>query len=205
MTKRPAKKDLIEVFGYEPTDLTASVRSLWSLGACPFINKACTKSNHDNTVIYGTCSVTSPFGHCIICPNRLYENSYATLKRVSERVFGKGVPFIMFDEYIKRRDEKGTFVIALGQNSGKEIKVGGSLSMDWVLAKIKNGRLLEYTGVEVQSIDITGNYRDCWYAYKNLKQNCDTTVPSSGHGMNWANVHKRLRTYPNIKHQYLNF
>lgn len=192
MTKRPANRDLVEVFGYESDDLTPSVRSLWSLGACPFINKTCTKSNHDNTVTYGTCSVTSPFGHCIICPNRLYDNNYATLNRISERVFGKGTTFMMFDEFIKRRDEKGTFVIALGQNSGKEIKVGKSLSMDWVLAKIKNGQLLEYTGIEVQSIDITGNYRDAWYAYKNLNPNSDTTIPSSGHGLNWANVHKRL-------------
>jgi len=99
---------------------------------------------------------------------------------------------MMFDEYIKRRDEKGTFVIALGQNSGKEVKVGRSLSMDWALAKIKNGQLLEYTGIEVQSIDITGNYRDAWYAYKTLNPNSDITIPNSGHGLNWANVHKRL-------------
>ena len=192
MLKRPANKDLVEVFGYGPDDLTPSVRSLWSLGACPFINKSCTKANHDNSVTYGTCSVTSPFGDCIICPNRLYENSYATLKRISGQVFGKDVPFMMFDEYIKRRDEKGAFVIALGQNSGKEVKIGKSLSMDWVLAKIKKGQLVEYTGVEVQSIDITGNYRDCWYGYKNLKPHSDAVIPSSGHGMNWANVHKRL-------------
>ncbi len=192
MMKRPVNKDLVEVFGYGPDDLTPSVRSLWSLGACPFINKSCTKANHDNSVTYGTCSVTSSFGDCVICPNRLYENNYATLKRISWQVFGEDVPFMMFDEYIKRRDEKGAFVIALGQNSGKEVKIGKSLSMDWVLAKIKKGQLVEYTGVEVQSIDITGNYRDCWYGYKNLKPHSDVVIPSSGHGMNWANVHKRL-------------
>ena len=67
MIVRP-KKDLIEVFGYAPDDLTPQCRSLWKLSACPFINKRCTKANHDGSVIYGTCSVTSAFGHCVICP-----------------------------------------------------------------------------------------------------------------------------------------
>ena len=63
--------------------------------------------------------------------------------------------------------------------------------MDWVLAKVKNGELVEYAGIEVQSIDITNNYRDNWYAYKNLNENT-SIIPRSKHGLNWANVHKRL-------------
>lgn len=58
------------------------------------------------------------------------------------------------------------------------------------MAKIENARLVEYTGIEVQSIDITNNYRDNWYAYKNISENA--IIPRSEHGMNWANVHKRL-------------
>ncbi len=192
MIARPPKKDLVEVFGYARDDQTKSARSLWSLGACPFINKKCSKGNHDNTVTYGTCSVVSPFGDCIICPNRLYENDYKVLRTISASAFGEQVPFFTFEDYIKNRDLSGELVVALGQNSGKEVKVGKSLSMDWVLAKVKDGGLVEYVGVEVQSIDITGNYRDCWYAYKNLKPGVAATIPSSGHGMNWANVHKRL-------------
>ena len=84
-------------------------------------------------------------------------------------------------------------IVALGKNSGKEVQIGGSLSMDWVLAKISNARLVEYVGVEVQSIDITGNYRDAWHAYKNIGTNTNrASLPSSQHGLNWANVHKRL-------------
>lgn len=188
---RPAKKDLVEVFGYAPDDLTPSVRSLWNLGACPFINRSCSKANHDTTVVYGTCSVTSTFGDCVICPNRLYEDNYATLRSASADAFGDDIELLMFDEYIKRRNERGTFVVALGQNSGKEVKIGRSLSMDWVLAKLENSVLIQYIGIEVQSIDITNNYRDCWYAYKNLTPST-RTIPASEHGMNWANVHKRL-------------
>lgn len=188
---RPSKKDLVEIFGYAPDDLTPSVRGLWQLGACPFINKACMKANHDSTVVYGTCSVSTTFGDCIICPNRLYERDYATLRAVSDDAFGVDIEFVLFNEYIMRRSEIGTFVVALGQNSGKEVKIGRSLSMDWVLAKIEGGRLSEYVGIEVQSIDITNNYRDTWHAYRNLSTSTEV-IPSSKHGMNWANVHKRL-------------
>lgn len=190
MLQRP-NKDIVEIFGYAPDDLSNVSRSLWNLGACPFIEKACTKTNHDQTITYGTCSVTSPYGDCIICPNRMYENRYASLKRVAHDAFGSDLECLTYEEYIPRRNDLSPCVVALGQTSGKEVQLGTRLSMDWVLAKVCNGALIEYVGIEVQSIDITGNYRDNWYAYKNLSSS-DTLVPKSGHGMNWANVHKRL-------------
>jgi hypothetical protein len=190
LVDRP-KKDIIEIFGYAPDDRSISSRSLWNLGACPFIEKPCTKWNHDRTVVYGTCSVTSPSGDCIICPNRLYEDKYKILKKVASDCFGPELEFLTYEEFIPRRNEGGEFVIALGQNSGKEVKIGTSLSMDWVLALVQNGVLHEYVGIEVQSIDITGNYRDNFYAYKNYSDKTDV-IPSSRHGLNWANVHKRL-------------
>ncbi|MDO6595264.1 NotI family restriction endonuclease [Neptuniibacter sp. 1_MG-2023] len=190
MIKRP-KNDIIEIFGYAPDDLTKEARTLWNLGACPFVNKACSKSNSDQTVVYGTCSVTTTFGDCIICPNRIYEKNYLSLKKVAEDAFGDDIEFLTFEEFIPRRSSTNECIVALGQNSGKEVKLGNKLSMDWVLAKVKNGELIEYVGIEVQSIDITNNYRDNWYAYKNLNENT-SVIPRSEHGLNWANVHKRL-------------
>ncbi|MCC4834967.1 hypothetical protein LMH66_20195 [Shewanella sp. 10N.7] len=190
MIDRP-KNDIVEIFGYAPDDLTKQARTLWNLGACPFINKSCTKSNSEQTVVYGTCSVTTTFGDCIICPNRIYENKYQSLKKVAIDAFGSDIEFLTFEEFIPRRFSVDECIVALGQNSGKEVKLGNKLSMDWVLAKVKNGELIEYVGIEVQSIDITNNYRDNWYAYKNLNENT-TIIPRSEHGLNWANVHKRL-------------
>lgn len=190
MITRP-KKDLIEIFGYAPDDLTPSCRSLWRLAACPFINKPCSKANHDGSVVYGTCSVSSPYGDCVICPNRLYEKNYAVLRTIAKEAF-PGVPdILMYDHYIPVRDKVDRCVVALGQNSGREVRLGKNLSMDWVLARIEQGQLVEYVGVEVQSIDITGNYRDAWHAYKSLDGRT-VVLPSSCHGMNLANVHKRL-------------
>lgn len=188
--KRPSK-DLVELFGYAPDDTSPVARNLWVLEACPFIGSACTKLNHDKTVTYGTCSVDAPDGPCIICPNRLYQDDYAALRRIAKEAFGK-VDYLSFNEYVKRRPSAPDCVVALGQRSGKEVKLGKQLSMDWVLARVKAGRLIEYVGVEVQSIDITGNYRDAFHAYKSLKPGAKATIPASEHGLNWANVHKRL-------------
>jgi len=187
------KRDLVEVFGYAPEDLSKAARSLWNIGGCPFVNKACIKINHDQTITYGTCTVTSPYGDIIICPNRLYADDYSTLKCVATDAFGD-IPFLLFDEYIKQRESLEECVVALGKNSGKEVQVGKHLSMDWVLARIIGGELVESVGIEVQSIDITGNYRDAWHGYKNLPQTNIplSDLPSSQHGLNWANVHKRL-------------
>ena len=186
--QRP-QNDIVEIFGYAPNDTSTVCRSLWTLGACPFVETPCSKSNHDKTIVYGTCSVTTRFGDCVICPNRLYANYFATLKEVSADAFGD-VPFYTYQEYIQHRSDPTACVVALGMHSGHEIKLQQSCSMDWVLAKIENARLVEYTGIEVQSIDITNNYRDNWYAYKNISENA--IIPRSEHGMNWANVHKRL-------------
>ena len=187
------RKTLIEIFGYASDDLSRDARSLWNIGACPFTYKPCTKINHDQSITYGTCSVSSPFGDIVICPNRLYANDYETLRNVSSDAFGD-IPFFLFDKYVKERATITECVVALGKNSGKEVQVGRGLSMDWVLARIVDGGLAEYVGIEVQSIDITGNYRDAWHGYHNLP-NTKTPVekiPSSRHGLNWANVHKRL-------------
>lgn len=191
MSRRRSRRDLVEIFGYAPDDLTPDVRTLWKLNACPFLGKQCTKPNHDQTVIYGTCSVTAPNGEVIICPNRLYAERYKALRKVVSDCYGMEVPMLMFSEYVERRGDVTNVVVALGTNSGREVKVGQSLSMDWVLALVDKGELIDYVGVEVQSIDIVGNYRDAWHAYKDYTENT-TVIPSSNHGLNWANVHKRL-------------
>ena len=187
------RRDIVEVFGYSPTDLTNEARALWRQGFCPFINKPCTKFNHDKTVVYGTCSVTSPQGNVMICPNRLYADGYQCLREVAADAFGTESSLLLLDEYLSMAERPSDCVVALGTNSGKEVRLRGSMSMDWVLAETSDGALTHYVGVEVQSIDTTGNYRDAWQAYRSLPRNPGRSAfPHSAHGLNWANVHKRL-------------
>jgi hypothetical protein len=182
--------DLVEIFGFAATDVTKTARKHWKMGSCPFILRACTKENHDSSVIYGTCSVTSTKGDVVICPNRFYEKNYTHLRSVSDDCF-PGVKFMMYNEFLAHSGSE-PIVVALGHNSGKEVKLSQHFSMDWILALIIDGHLIEYTGIEVQSIDITNNYRDAWYSYRDLEANEDTRIVASEHGLNWANVHKRI-------------
>ena len=192
------KKDLCEIFGYAPNDLTKKVRRLWVSGVCPFVQKKCTKFNSDKSIIYGTCSTSSSEGNVIICPKRLYAENFMVIRQVFEDAFDSSLPFYFFEDFVKEREEIEECVVALSQLSGREVslrndeKSSNQLSMDWVLVHFRGEELVEYVGIEVQSIDITGNYRDNWDAYKNLKKKETGDIPPSEHGYNWANVHKRL-------------
>jgi hypothetical protein len=56
------------------------------------------------------------------------------------------------------------------------------------MAHVVSGALNAFVPCEVQSIDTTGNYRAMWDAYAREA----ARIPKSSHGMNWANVSKRL-------------
>ncbi|MBI6632491.1 hypothetical protein YA0871_07455 [Pseudomonas paralactis] len=193
MVVRP-RNDIVEIFGYASDDLSPIARQAWANRHCIFIGATCTKTNHDGSEVYGACSVTSMGEDCIICPNRLYAGNYQILVDVAADAFGPGLPVRSYSDYINLRQQGSSevCVVALGQKSGKEVKLGRQLSMDWVLAKVSGRTLLGYVGVEVQSIDITGNYRDNWASYRDLPYSQNSIIQASGHGMNWANVHKRL-------------
>ena len=64
----------------------------------------------------------------------------------------------------------------------------GSYFVDWVLARLDDsGQLIDFTAIEVQTIDTTGKYSD---AQKALKKN--RSVVGDTVGLNWENVAKRI-------------
>ena len=208
---RAVKRDIVELFGYSPDDISNNAIDVWSSKLCPFRSQPCTKYNHDKSEVYGVCTVTNGIkkeegSEVIICPKRLYANFFQSLQDVAKVAWpNMELEFIADGSSVDELYEKATkyddVVVAFGQGSGNEISVNspnGKLSMDWVLqryAKNESGGLVavDFVGVEVQSIDITGNYRDAWSAYNQYKSSKNTTnIPDSGHGLNWANVHKRL-------------
>lgn len=198
--------DIVELFGFSPEDASPDAVGNLQAAVCPFLGSKCTKTNHDKTVIYGTCAVTGSQtlgvrDEVIICPKRLYAQNYSIFEDVTRIVWGD-LPVVVGGELAslyERAAQHPECVVAFGQNSGREVTVNsnGKLSMDWVLQRYKfNGLALvaeDFLGIEIQSIDITGNYRDTFAAYSALKQGqLQNAIPNSGHGLNWANVHKRL-------------
>jgi len=204
---RATGKDIVELFGYQADDFSATARSFHDNAICPFVGGICSKSNSEQTVVYGVCSVTNgnqkaPGTEVVVCPKRLYAESFQALKNVADEVWGE-LPFVIGGTKNQLKDEAlkhAESVVAFGQGSGNEVGVPGEakLSMDWVLQRYKlhHGELMpvDFVGIEVQSIDITNNYRDCQSAYSEMRTNEDSEqyIPNSNHGLNWANVHKRL-------------
>jgi len=205
---RAKGRDIVELFGYAPDDTSDIARDIWSKQLCPFLGECCTKTNHDQSIVYGTCSVSngiqkSSGSEIIICPKRIYADTHKIFHTVIETAWPEQEKTLVVGGNLQELREKALSVshpiIAFGQNSGKEIQIksNGTLSMDWILQSYENikGNLLpvNFIGIEIQSIDITGNYRDNWSAYNQIRQGAPIhEVPNSGHGLNWANVHKRL-------------
>lgn len=208
---RARGRDIVELFGHRPNDISPTVIANFKQSLCPFTATTCSKSNHDQTIIYGVCSVSNgmkrgPHDEVIVCPKRLYQKRYAIFQDLVAEVWGGDVKLIIGGPLASLRvnaEQHSRTAIAFGQGSGTEIAVNsnGAMSMDWViqLYEKRAGRLtpVEFIGIEVQSIDITGNYRDNWASYDAMKRtgilpNHSSGVADSGHGLNWANVHKRL-------------
>jgi hypothetical protein len=199
---RARGKDIVELFGYAPDDTSDQAKHFFARQQCPFVKGPCSKTNHDQSVVYGTCSVTAGRGReIIICPKRLYADDYAALAKVAKNIWGD-IPFVAGGTIANLKEKAKTHqtcIVALGQNSGKEVTVqsNGKLSIDWVLQRYSRiGSAIkpqDFVAIEVQSIDITGNYRENFHAYEKIKSGQALNyIPDAGHGLNWANVHKRL-------------
>lgn len=200
---RATGNDLSELFGFAPDDNSPRARALWKSGECPFVGGICVKHSHPQSdgkmAIYGSCSVKnntrSGPEEVIICPQRLYASDYETLKNCVRDATGEDLPVFSAKDFpaLKKAGKlpKRCFV-QFGHNCGKEISISNKglidLSLDWVMAEIADGKVVSLIPIEVQSIDTTGNYRDAWSAYSKQLKN----IPDSEHGMNWANVWKRL-------------
>lgn len=201
--------DIIEFFGFTPDDQSSEATKYFNDKTCPFVvGTKCSKFNHDKSQVYGTCAVSGSitdqvYDEVIICPKRLYADNYNVFNDVILTVWGS-LPLVVggkLEDLKRKAVEHSECVVAFGQDSGREISVneGGKLSMDWVLQryKVTDDQLLpiDFVGIEIQSIDTTNNYRDNFGAYAEMKNNTDTSlqiVPLAKHGLNWANVHKRL-------------
>jgi hypothetical protein len=200
---RAKGNDLCEIFGYAPDDRSNYARKQWKSQDCPFVGNTCVKHSHPQeggtVVVYGTCSVANKtrtgLEEVIVCPQRLYAEKYETLRTCAIDAIGHPLPTFLASEYSKAKRAKRLpkdLVVFLGQNSGGEVQLSNpgiiQLSLDWVLVRVTEGVPVLVAPCEVQSIDTTGNYHNNWRAYAEEKP----SVPDSKHGMNWANVWKRL-------------
>lgn len=188
-------KDISELYGFPAADSSEIARRHRRHDRCPFLVSRCTKVDRRNRPT-GVCTVFNRgIGETIVCPNRFYFDNYIVLGNVASDAFGFTNPILHPSQF--RASETKSAVVALGHRFGKEVRLAlpsttkrrRQFYTDWVLARVDDaGNLAEFVGVEVQSIDTTGNYRDCRRAYMAKRRR----VPASQHGLNWENVNKRI-------------
>lgn len=194
---------ITEFFGREPLALSASADIV--ARRCPFVQGKCIKPNH------GACSLVMAKGDPVIaCPNRLYSENYKILSDISDRVFGFSSNLVKAGDIKSLADAgllKGNEVAVFGRYWGQELPLqrpkgknaenSGSYFMDWILARLdQSGKLAEFTAVEVQTIDTTGNYNGQVAAFLSGREYAEGGKSNRGFsskaGMNWENVNKRI-------------
>ncbi|MCY1741026.1 MULTISPECIES: NotI family restriction endonuclease [Hyphomicrobiales] len=191
---------ITEFFGREPLHPLSTADA--AARKCPFVGQNCIKPNH------GACSLAQLNGPAVIaCPNRLYAENHKILAEIADRIFGFTSVLIRPAD-VKRMHAAGTLtgqeVAVFGRYWGQELPLQrpkggdrtGTYYVDWVLARIgTDGKLAEFTAVEVQTIDTTGNYSEQAVAYFAGQPFIDVRGRTPGYsdaGFNWENVNKRI-------------
>lgn len=186
---------IIELFGYDPHDSSPAATNARLNRTCPFIDLPCVKQLR-NGERSGVCTLGPTRREPVICcPYRLYADNHQFLKDVAEAAFGPDLDLSNGRDACRQPAISGRSRVAVfGKSNGGELRLpnrsaGGGYYVDWILAKLNNdGSLAEFTAVEVQSIDTTGNYTEERLAH--LAGNAFSGRTTAG--LNWENVNKRI-------------
>lgn len=187
--------NIIEFFGFDPTDRSTAAQYARNQRQCPFIDHPCSKtlSNGEKS---GACTLKPTRGSPVICcPIRLYAENYKILHDVATIAFGANIELFPGRAARSRPNDNGRSRVAVfGKRWGGELRLpnrgaSGSYFVDWILARLDSrGNVESFVAVEVQSIDTTGNYQAERTAY--LAE--QPFEGSSTAGFNWENVNKRI-------------
>lgn len=187
-----------EFFGFRSEDTSTTALENQSRQVCPFLGSFCTKALGDknNRTLSGVCSVRqasvgSP--NVICCPNRIYAENYKMLSVIAEKAFRANLNLYAGRLAVEKAKAENGAVAVFGHGWGGELPLPkrqgkGSYYVDWILARLdSDGELVEFTAIEVQTIDTTGTYQNARRALIEHHAIEKDTV-----GLNWENVSKRI-------------
>ena len=187
-----------EFFGYRAEDHSRKARLCISKQRCPFLSSYCTKNlgHSEDKVHSGVCAirqVSEDSPSVICCPNRLYADNYNMLAIIAKKAFGSDLKMFAGRLAVNAaKKEKGAIAV-FGHGWGGELALPkrqgkGAYYVDWILARLdSDGQLVDFTAIEVQTIDTTGSYRSARNSL--IKTN---TIVKDTVGLNWENVSKRI-------------
>lgn len=185
-----------EFFGYRADDKSAEALTSAAKRTCPFTGGACSKILSRAQIPSGVCSIRQKSAgspNVICCPIRIYADNYKMLHDISFKAFKHKYNLYAGRIAVDKAKVEGGAVAVFGKGWGGELRLpqrkgSGAYFVDWVLARLDNkGKLKEFTAIEVQTIDTTGNYQTARQALVKDREIIGDTV-----GLNWENVNKRI-------------
>lgn len=188
------KQKIVELFTESTLQKDVKWSSVLVKQQCRFTGKNCVKiRKSEPSVAIGTCSVS--YGknndNIIICPHRLIENNQIFLDCI----------------HLLTMHEPGNELHII-----PEVSIPGG-SIDYILASVKNGKIKDFTGIELQALDTTGSvwsYRQSFLESQELKQS--DFGENTTFGINWkmtaktilVQMHHKITTFENLnKHLVL--
>lgn len=187
-----------EFFGYRAEDNSTLAAQNVSRQVCPFLGSYCTKALGDrsNRTLSGVCSVrqvSAGSPSVICCPNRMYAENYKMLSTIAEKAFRVKLNLYSGRLAVAKAKQENGAIAVFGHGWGGELPLPkrqgrGSYYVDWILARLDGtDELVEFTAIEVQTIDTTGSYKNARSALIDRQAIEKDTV-----GLNWENVSKRI-------------
>lgn len=185
-----------EFFGYRAEDISETAAVAAARQECPFTGKQCGKILSRDRIISGVCAIrqkTENSPDVICCPIRIYAEDYKMLKEISQKAFSCNLNLYAGRAAVEKAKIENGAIAVFGHGWGGELRLPqrqgqGAYFVDWVLARLDgNGELVEFTAIEVQTIDTTGNYREARAGLLDGRRIVADTV-----GLNWENVSKRI-------------
>lgn len=143
---------------------------------CPYLKKRCVKTRKSQPEIaIGTCSVkygAKESVGMIICPHRLLERKQIFMDCI----------------HLLTLHEPGNAIHRIA-----EVEVPGG-SIDYVLVSVKNEKVVDFVGIELQALDTTGTL---WPQRQRFLQevgvvNENSVVTNKPYGMNWKMTAKTI-------------
>ena len=175
-------KQVLELYRVSTVNEDADRERIVGLQSCPFTNKLCTKirkSQPDVTI--GTCTVSHGRENVgvMICPNRLLERRQVFLDCI----------------HLLTLHEPGNELHVV-----QEVAIPGG-SVDYLLVSTRNGRVVDFVAIELQTLDTTGTV---WPARQNFLFEKDLPVEYDAdddrrYGMNWKMTAKTVLIQLNHK------
>lgn len=186
----PSMSKVVELFGYSSGEPSQNWETIVEQQQCPFLGKRCYKvRKSDPGTSIGTCAVL--YGRTaepiIICPTRLIERRQIFIDCL----------------HLLTMHEPGNELHIVS-----EVSIPGG-SVDYFLVSARDGRVRDFVGIELQTLDTTGTV---WPERQRLLKelgvsrgdNAETSEKS--YGMNWkmtaktilVQMHHKIQTFEHV-------